>query len=169
MIKVFRGKTPEIHESCFIAENAAVIGAVTLGKNVSVWYGASLRGDEEKIEIGGKSNVQDCCVIHTQKGYPVRIGSNVSVGHGAIVHGAEVGDHVIVGMGAILMNGVKIGRHSVIGAGALCTENTVIPEGSLVMGSPAKVIRALTEEERSWADLSAATYISLSEEHRGQE
>lgn len=166
MIKSFYGNTPKIHESCFIAENATVIGAVKLDKNVSVWYGAVIRGDDDSIVIGENSNVQDNSVIHNNQGYPVRIGKSVTIGHGAIIHGAELEDYVLVGMGAILMDGVKVGKNSIIGAGALCTEGMVIPEGSVVVGSPAKVIKKSEERNHIYADSNATAYIALAEAHK---
>lgn len=139
--------TPSIDPSAFIADGAIVLGDVTLDKNSSVWYNATVRADRGSIQIGEGSNIQDNAVLHTDKGYHVRIGSHVSVGHSAIVHGAEVGDNTIVGMGAIILNGARIGSNCIIGAGALVTQNKMIPDNSLVIGSPAKMIRQVTEEE----------------------
>ena len=131
----------------FIAPTAAVIGRVEIGREVSVWFGAVLRGDNEPIIIGEGSNVQDNCVLHTDPGYPLTIGRNVVVGHGVILHGCTIGDNVLVGMGATVMNGARIGEGSVIGAGALIPEGKEIPPRSLVVGMPGKVRRHLTEEE----------------------
>lgn len=137
----------KIDPTAFIADGAIVLGDVVLAKNSSVWYHATVRADRGSIQIGEGSNIQDNAVLHTDKGYSVRIGSHVSVGHSAIVHGAEVGDNTIVGMGAIVLNGAKIGSNCIIGAGSLVTQNKIIPDNSLVIGSPAKVLRQVTEEE----------------------
>lgn len=137
----------KIHESAFIAPGAVVLGDVTIGENVGIWYHATVRGDRASISIGKNSNIQDNCVIHVGIGYPVEIGEGVTVGHSAIVHGSKVGDSTLVGMGAILMNGSVIGRNCIIGAGALVTQNTVIPDNSVVLGSPAKVVRLVTDRE----------------------
>ncbi len=136
-----------IDSSCFIAEGARLIGNVSLEKNSSVWYNAVLRADYDQITIGEGSNVQDCAVIHIDEGVPCRIGKNCTIGHQAMVHGCEVGDGSLIGIGAIVLNHVKIGKSCLIGANALVTEGTVIPDGSLVLGSPAKVIRALRADE----------------------
>lgn len=166
MIKAYQGHRPEIHESCFVAENAAVIGQVKIGEKSSVWFGAVIRCELERIEIGESTNIQDCCIIHTDLGYPTIIGNNVTVGHGAIVHGATVGDNTLVGMGAILMNGVKVGKNAVIGAGALCTENMVIPEGSVVVGSPAKVVKTAKEYNLVYTSLNSIAYTELAAEYK---
>lgn len=166
MIMSFKEKKPVIHESCFIAENASVIGNVTLGGKSSVWFGAVVRGDHESISIGENSNVQDNAVLHCSGGYPMKIGNNVSIGHGAIVHGAVIGDNVIIGMGAIILNGVEIGANSVIGAGAVCTENMVVPNGSVAVGIPAKVVKNAEEYNRSMTALNAADYLELAEEYK---
>ena len=169
MIKSYQGKTPELHESCFIAENATVIGQVRMGQNSSIWYGAVVRCEFEHIEIGENTNIQDCCIVHTDLGYPTVIGNNVTVGHGAIVHGAIVEEHVLVGMGAILMNGVKVGKNSIIGAGALCTENMEIPAGSVVVGSPAKVIKNNGDYNLVYTSLNSIAYTELAAEYKKEE
>ena len=140
-------KKPKIHEEALVLSGAVVVGEVTLEKDVSVWYHAAIRGDLAPIEIGEGSNVQEGAVIHVDHDFPVLVGKQVTVGHGAILHGCEIGDCVLIGMGAIILNGAKIGKNSIIGAGALVTQNTVIPENSLVLGSPAKVKRSVTSEE----------------------
>ena len=129
------------------ADSADIVGDVELSEDCSVFFNAVIRGDHHKIVIGENTNIQDCVVIHTGTKYPVSIGKNVTIGHGAIVHGCEIGDNVLIGMGAIIMNGCKIGSNSIIGAGALVTEHTVVEEGSVVFGSPAKVKRQVTEKE----------------------
>ncbi len=155
----------KVDPSAFIAPSADVLGNVTVGEDCSVWYHATIRGDRGSVVIGKGSNVQDNCVIHMDDGLEVRIGEYVTIGHSAIVHGAVIGDESLIGMGAILMNGCEIGRQCVIGAGALVTQNTKIPDGSLVVGSPAKVVRQLTEEEKAHFRENALSYV---EEGRAQ-
>lgn len=147
MIRDYLGVWPEIHEQAFVAETADVIGRVTLEKNSSVWYGAVLRGDVAGITIGENTSVQDNCVLHCDHGSDMVIGRNVTVGHGAIVHGATVGDNTLIGMGAIVLDGAKIGESCVIAAGALVKERAEIPDGSMVVGVPGKIIRSLSEEQ----------------------
>jgi len=139
------GVAPSLPEEgeCYIAPGAAVIGAVTLGREVSIWFNAVLRGDNEPIVIGAGSNVQDGCVFHTDPGYPLTVGGNVTVGHGAVLHGCTIGDDSLIGMGAMVLNGARIGRGCLIGAKALVTEGKEIPDHSLVMGAPGKVVRSL--------------------------
>jgi carbonic anhydrase/acetyltransferase-like protein (isoleucine patch superfamily) len=162
----FKDKHPVIHESCFVAETASVIGDVMIGGQCSVWFGAVIRGDEERIEIGAGSNIQDNAVLHCAAGYPMKIGNMVTIGHGAIVHGAMIDDNVLVGMGAIIMNGVEIGADSVIGAGAVCKENMIIPAGSVVVGVPAKVVKTAVEANREINSMNADEYMALAEEYR---
>ena len=164
MIKPFQKHEPQIAESVFLAENCAVIGAVVLHERASVWYGAVLRADEDSIEIGEGSNVQDNATVHTAKGHPVKIGKLVTVGHNAIVHGCTVGDESLIGMGACILNGAVIGKGCLIGAGALVLENARIPDGSLCVGSPAKVIRTLTPADREKIRENALEYVRLSGE-----
>lgn len=133
--------------SVAIAPSAIVLGDVTLGENVGIWYHATVRGDRAPICIGKGSNIQDNSVVHVDAGYPVTIGENVTVGHGAILHGCTIEDNSLIGMGAILMNGSHIGRNCIIGAGALVTQNMIIPDNSLVIGNPAKIKRSVTPEE----------------------
>ena len=148
MIQDFIGQFPQFDDSNFIAETAAVIGDVHLGKDVSIWFGASLRGDVNRIRIGERSNIQDNAVVHvTHHTAPTTIGKGVTVGHSAIVHGCTIEDDVLVGMGAIILDKAVIGERSIIGAGALVTGGVNIPPGSLVLGSPAKAVRPLTPEE----------------------
>lgn len=143
----------------FVAASAEVIGNVELGEDVGVWFGAVLRGDNEPIRIGRGSNVQDLCVLHTDPDFPLTVGEGCTIGHRAILHGCTVGDHALVGMGAIVLNGARIGRHCLIGAGALVTEGREIPEGSLVLGTPGKVVRALTAAEIEGLHRSAEHYV----------
>jgi carbonic anhydrase/acetyltransferase-like protein (isoleucine patch superfamily) len=144
----------------WIAPNAAVIGKVTVGEGVGVWFGAVARGDQEMITIGADTNVQDLCVMHTDSGFPVTIGAGCTIGHRAIIHGCTIGDNVLVGMGAILLNGARIGNDCLIGAGALVPEGREIPPGSLVLGMPGKVTRPLTADEIARNRWSAAHYVA---------
>jgi len=141
------------------ADSADIVGDVKLSENCSVFFNAVVRGDHHTIEIGENTNIQDCVVIHTGTKYPVKIGKNVTIGHGAIVHGCEIGDNVMIGMGAIVMNGCKVGNNCIIGAGALVTEHTEIPDGSVVFGSPAKIKREVTEKEIAYNERHAGEYI----------
>ncbi len=155
-------KDPIIHESCFIAPTATVVGDVTLGERVSVYYGAVVRGDEGAIVIGKDTNIQDGVVVHEE----TRVGCGCTIGHNAILHACTVGDNTLVGMGAIVLNGAVVGNDCIIGAGALVTGGTVIPDGMMVLGSPAKIRRPLTEEEIAGNRRSAETYEHLRHEHK---
>ncbi|WP_304885037.1 gamma carbonic anhydrase family protein [Acetobacterium sp.] len=134
-------------KTIFIAKSADVVGKVKLGNFISVWFQAVIRGDVDSITIGDRTNIQDGTVVHVAPGYPTVIGDGVSIGHNAIIHGCEIGDNVLVGMGAIILNGAKIGDNSIVGAGSLVTQGKVFPPNSLIMGSPAKVARELKPEE----------------------
>ncbi|PVH28728.1 gamma carbonic anhydrase family protein [Pararhodobacter oceanensis] len=135
--------TPEIDADSWVAPSASVIGRVRMLSGASVWFGATLRGDNEWIEVGAGSNVQEGCTLHTDFGYPLVIGRDCTIGHNVILHGCTIGDETLIGMGATVLNGAKIGKNCLIGAGALITEGKVIPDGSLVMGAPGKVVRQL--------------------------
>src|SRR6202034_4629607 len=148
-LDMFLRKPPNLGENVVIAKNATVIGDVTLGAHSSVWYGAVLRGDINRIVVGHHSNIQDNAVLHLADDFPCVVGNWVTVGHGAIVHACTVGDETLVGMGAVILDGAGIGRQSLIGAKALVTQGTKIPPGSLVLGAPAKIVRALTKKERA--------------------
>ena len=154
------GQAPEFPASgnYFIAETATVIGKVRLHDSASVWFGAVLRGDNEWIEIGENSNVQDNATCHTDPGFPLSIGKNCTVGHNVILHGCTLEDGALVGMGSIVMNGAKIGRGSVVGAGSVITEGKQFPEHSLIIGSPARVIRTLTSEQATAMGRPAKSY-----------
>lgn len=130
---------------CWVAPSAAVIGNVVLGAEVGIWFGAVIRGDNEPITIGNRSNIQDNCVLHTDPGFPISIGEGCTIGHNAIIHGCSIGENSLVGMGAAVLNGAQIGRNCLIGAGALVPEGKVIPDNSLVVGMPGKVVRELDE------------------------
>jgi carbonic anhydrase/acetyltransferase-like protein (isoleucine patch superfamily) len=137
-----------VGEGQFIAPNAAVIGDVTLHENCSVWFSCVLRGDAERIEVGAGSNIQDGTVLHADPGFPMVVGKNVTVGHNAMLHGCTIGDGSLVGINAVVLNGARVGRACLIGANALVTEGMVIPDGSLVLGSPARIKTNLSEEQR---------------------
>ena len=138
---------PEIDASAYVADSATLIGKVTVEANASVWFGVTIRGDNERITIGENSNVQEGTVMHTDLGFPMAIGKNVSIGHQAMLHGCTVGDGSLIGIQAVLLNGAKIGKGCLVGAGALVTEGKEFPDHSLIVGSPAKVVRTLTEDD----------------------
>ncbi len=144
----------------WIADNASVIGDVYLGDNVSVWFGAVIRGDNAHIEIGNDTNIQENCVIHTDVGIDVRIGKGVTIGHLAMLHGCQIGDNSLIGIGAVVLNHATIGKNCIIGANSLITERTQIPDNSLVVGSPAKVIRTLSDEQIQALKHSAKLYVA---------
>jgi carbonic anhydrase/acetyltransferase-like protein (isoleucine patch superfamily) len=147
----------------FIAENATVLGDVVLGREVSVWFGAVIRGDKDKIRIGDRSNVQDNAVLHTSSGYPVLVGNNVSVGHGAILHGCTIEDRVLVGMGAIVLNGAVIESDSILGAGTVVTEGARIPPGSVVVGVPGKAVKETSPAQKEHIAANARNYWALAQ------
>lgn len=168
MTDSFRDRSPRLGHDVFVAGTAAVVGDVTLGDEVSVWYGASLRGDVHWIEVGAGSNVQDNATVHVSRGtHPCRIGTGVTVGHNAVVHGCIIEDDVLIGMGAVVLDGAVVGEGSLVGAGALVTGRTVIPSRSLVVGSPARVVRQLTEEEVERNRANAAHYVRMSKMYLG--
>jgi carbonic anhydrase/acetyltransferase-like protein (isoleucine patch superfamily) len=148
-----------ISPSCFIAHNATVIGAVTLEDDVSIWFNAVLRADGDTISIGAGSNIQDGSVLHVDHGSPLTIGRGVTVGHKAVVHGCSVGDYSLIGINAVVLNGARIGKHCLIGANAFIPEGKEIPDGSLVVGSPGRVIRTLSEQDRVMLEGMAAHYV----------
>lgn len=152
------GITPEIDPTAWVAPDANIIGKITLAAEASVWFGATLRGDNERITLGAGSNIQENCVLHTDIGYPLVIGANCTIGHKAMLHGCEIGDGALIGMGAIILNGAKIGAGCLVGAGALVTEGKEIPPGSMVLGSPGKVVRALDDAVRAALLKSAEGY-----------
>lgn len=154
------GHTPDLHpEGAWVAPSASVIGKVKLEKNASVWFSAVLRGDNELITIGEDSNVQDGSVMHTDMGFPLVLGKGVTVGHNAMLHGCTVGDYSLVGIGATILNGAKIGKNCIIGAHALITEGKEIPDGSVVMGSPGKVVKQIAEGVDEILKASADHYV----------
>lgn len=143
----FGDSAPEIDSSAYIAESANIIGKVAIGANASVWFNVTIRGDNELISIGENSNVQECCVLHTDPGYPLEVGNNVTIGHQAMLHGCTIGEGSLIGIQSVILNGAKIGRNCLVGAGALVTEGKEFPDNSLIVGSPAKVVRTLTSED----------------------
>ncbi|GLR28294.1 gamma carbonic anhydrase family protein [Psychrobacter pacificensis] len=160
MIFKYLDKTPEfaVPFNGWIADSAQVIGDVYLGHQANVWFGAVIRGDNDRIHIGDYSNVQENSVIHTDAGIKVTIGDYVTIGHLAMLHGCEIGDNSLIGIGAVVLNNVKIGKNCLIGAKALITEGQVIPDNSLVMGAPAKVVKTLTDEQVAMLKMSALHY-----------
>ncbi len=160
-------RRPRVAESAFVAPNATLVGSVVLAEGASVWYGAVLRADNEPITIGRDSNVQDGCAFHVDAGKPVTLGEGVSVGHNAVVHGATIEDHCLIGMGAVVMNGAVIGSESLVAAGALVTEGMEVPPRSLVAGVPAKVRRELSDDEVARLHRNAVIYTEHRELHRG--
>lgn len=167
MIRSFEGMTPTIPASCFIEDTAVVIGDVIMGEQCSVWFNAVIRGDVNMIRIGSRTNVQDLCMLHvTHDTHPLHIGDEVTVGHHVVLHGCTIHNRVLVGMGAIVMDGAVIGEDCVVGAGALIVEHTIVPPKSLVLGSPARVKRQLTEGELAWIKESAANYIAYARRYQ---
>jgi carbonic anhydrase/acetyltransferase-like protein (isoleucine patch superfamily) len=167
MLIALEDRVPQVADTAWIAPTAVLAGSVRIGEGASVWYGAVLRADNEPITIGARSNVQDNCAFHVDRGKPVVLGEGVSVGHGAVVHGATIGDHVLVGMSATVMNGAVIGDETLIAAGALVTEGMVVPPRSLVAGVPAKVRRELSDDEVAGLHRNAEIYEGHRELHRG--
>ncbi|MFB6376116.1 MAG: gamma carbonic anhydrase family protein [Bradymonadaceae bacterium] len=162
----YEGTSPQLGDDVFIAEGAEVIGDVTLGDEASVWYNSVLRGDVEPIEIGPRTNIQDLTMIHaTEDEHATTIGADVTVGHRAILHGCRVDDRSLIGMGAIVLDGVHVEENCLIGAGALLTPGTHVPEGSLAIGSPASVLRDVSDEEREMFETRALHYRDLAERH----
>ncbi len=166
MISPFGGKSPQIHASCFIAEGAHVIGNAFVSEGSSLWFNAVVRADIGSIRIGCRTNIQDLCVLHTDMGEGLVVGDDVTVGHRAILHGCTIGDRVLIGMGAVVMNGATIGDESIIGAGAVVTEGTIIPPRSLVLGMPAKVSRKVSDEESRVVAGYAGSYAELAAQYK---
>lgn len=153
------GVRPELHPESWIAESATVLGRVVMHKDSSVWFGATVRGDNDPVIIGEGSNVQDGSVLHTDVGVPLTIGKHVTIGHLVMLHGCEIGDGSLIGIGSIILNGAKIGKNCLIGANSLITENKVIPDGSMVMGAPGKVVRELTEQQIQMMQAGSHHYV----------
>ena len=152
-------KSPQVHPTAFVADSAQVIGDVVMGENSSIWFGAVARGDTETLTIGAGSNIQDASVLHADHGYPLTIGERVTVGHQVMLHGCTIGDESLIGIGAGVLNGAQIGKNCLVGAGALVTEGKVFPDGSMILGSPARVVRQLTPEQIEGLRRSAQGYV----------
>jgi len=165
LIAAVGGLVPKVDPTAFVAPNAVVVGAVTVGAGASVWYGAVLRADAESITVGAQTNIQDNCTLHADPSFPAVLGERVSVGHNAVLHGCTVEDDVLVGMGAVVLNGARIGAGSLIAAGAVVPQGMQVPPGSLVAGVPAKVKRELTEDERAGIKANGEGYQLLAAAH----
>lgn len=164
MTIAFNGKSPIVSEMAFVAPTATLIGDVGIGKDSSVWFGAVLRGDSATIHIGEGTSVQDNSVLHCEKNHEMTIGNNVTIGHGAIVHCTSIGDNTMVGMGAILLDGAVIGKNCIIGAGAVVKENALVPDGTMMVGVPAKPVRELGPEQLAFV-AQTSPYVALSKEY----
>ena len=152
-------QAPQVHPTAFVADSAQVMGAVTLAEDSSVWFGTVIRGDTETIAVGRGSNIQDGSVLHADVGFPLTVGENVTVGHQVMLHGCTIGDESLIGIGAVVLNGAKIGKNCLVGARALVTEGKEFPDGSMILGSPAKVVRQLTLEQIEGLRRSAQHYV----------
>ena len=152
--------TPQVHPTAFVADSAQVVGRVTLGEGSSVWFNTVIRADNEPMTIGAGSNIQDGSVLHSDTGFPLSVGERVTVGHQVVLHGCTVGDESLIGIGAVVLNGARIGKHCLVGAGSLVTEGREFPDGSMILGSPAKVVRQLTPEQIDGLRRSAQHYIA---------
>jgi carbonic anhydrase/acetyltransferase-like protein (isoleucine patch superfamily) len=160
MIHSYQGKTPKLHPTVFTVDSAEIIGDVVIDKDSSIWYNAVIRGDVNYIRIGERTNIQDGCILHVRQiTYPLIIGSNITVGHGAILHACTVEDKCLIGMGAVVLDNARIGSYTIVGAGAVVRNNTQVPEGVLIAGVPAKIIRDLTKDERDSIEESAQNYV----------
>ena len=164
----FEHHAPDVAADAYVAEGATVLGRVTLGAKASVWFGASVRGDNDAIVIGAGSNVQDGAVLHADAGVPLTIGDHVTVGHQAMLHGCTVGDGALIGIQAVVLNGAVIGRDCLVGAGAIVTERKTFPDRSLILGAPAKVARELTDEEIQRLSANAAGYAARAATYRNE-
>ncbi len=166
MLYALGDHVPQVHPEAWVAPTAVLIGKVVVEKNASVWFGAVLRGDNETITVGEGSNVQENCVLHTDPGYPLTIGKDVTVGHLAMLHGCTIGDGALIGMCAVVLNGAEIGEGTLVGAKALVGENKSMPGGSLVLGAPGKVARELTQDDRDRMRQGARIYVERSAKFR---
>lgn len=166
MLLGYQGKKPLLDNSVFVADGAKIIGDVKIGAESTIWYNAMLRGDLAGISIGKRSNIQDGAIGHVNTNQPLIVMDDVSVGHGAIIHGCTIGQGTLIGMGAIVLNGAEIGEYALVGAGSLVTENKIIPPYTLSLGSPARVVRELTEEDLLRMKLTAESYVVKGKEYR---
>lgn len=169
IIRPYKGKSPNIKDAAFIADNAVIVGDVTLKKGSSVWYGAVLRADDEKIIVGENSNIQDNCTVHCSQGFPAVIGDNVTVGHNALIHGCKIGDNCLIGMHSTVMNGAVLGKNCLVGAGALVTENKVFDDNTLLMGVPAKAKAPLDEKAAGAIAQNARHYAEKAAEYKKEQ
>ena len=160
--------SPEIDASAYITESANIIGKVKIEANASVWFDVTIRGDNELIVVGENSNVQEGCILHTDPGCPLTIGKNVTIGHQAMLHGCTIGEGSLIGIQAVILNGAKIGKNCLVGAGALVTEGKVFPDNSLIVGSPAKVVRTLTEEAIASMQGNTQHYVARAQQYKTQ-
>jgi carbonic anhydrase/acetyltransferase-like protein (isoleucine patch superfamily) len=160
------GVSPTLGKDCYIADSAQVMGDVVVGEAASLWFGVIARGDSEKLTIGRGSNIQDGCVLHADAGKPLLIGDNVSVGHMVMLHGCSIGDGTLIGIGAIVLNDVKIGKNCIVGANSLVTEGKEFPDGSMIMGTPAKVVRQLAPEQIAGVGRIAGHYVANGQRFR---
>ena len=167
MIRPFGGKTPQLDDGVFVAPSASIVGDVAIGARSTIWYGAVLRGDVESIRIGSETSIQDNTVIHVDSsGFSTVVGDRVTVGHSVVLHGCRIGDDALIGIGSIVLNGAEVGDGAMVGAGSLVTPGTKIPAGMLAVGSPARVKRALTDEEKRHVQEGVERYVRLGREHR---
>ncbi len=166
MIYDFEKNVPEVHADAWVASNATLIGKVKLEKNSSIWFNAVLRGDIELITIGENSNIQDGSVLHTDPGYKLNVGKGVTVGHMVMLHGCQIADDTLIGIGSVILNNAKIGKNCIVGANSLITENKIIPDNSLVVGSPGRVLRKVTEEEIQAIHENAKHYVEGSKKYK---
>jgi carbonic anhydrase/acetyltransferase-like protein (isoleucine patch superfamily) len=167
VIHTYKGITPKLHPSVFVAPSADIIGDVVIGEDSSVWYNAVIRGDVNSIRIGKRTNIQDGCVLHVRhEQYPLIIGSHITMGHGAIAHACTIHDYCLIGMGAIILDNAKINPYTLIAAGAVVLNNSEFPEGVLLAGTPAKIMRCLTVEERTMLEQSAQNYVEYVKTYR---
>jgi carbonic anhydrase/acetyltransferase-like protein (isoleucine patch superfamily) len=169
MIYPYKGVEPKMGEGCFIAPSADIAGKVEIGDRANIWFNASIRGDLDWVRIGKRSSIQDNSVLHNDKGLPVEIGDDVIVGHRAVVHGAMIGDGSLIGMGAVVLSGAKIGKNCIIGAGSVVTERTVIPDGSIALGTPAKVVKPAGEEHIKRIRMTVEEYLELSADYQKED
>jgi len=158
--------TPRIHDTAYVADSAEVIGNVELAEGASIWFGAILRGDNDVMTIGKNSNVQDGSMLHSDPGFPLTLGENVTIGHQVMLHGCTIGDGSLVGIKAVVLNGARIGKNCLVGAGALVTEGKEFPDGSMIIGSPAKVVRELTPEQIAGVSRAAKHYVDNAKRYR---